>query len=487
MGLTEAAPLALSVPGTHGPLVHAATRAAEAVGAVPGLRVVDVRAVCPDLRVEEADTAGDAIALARLMLWSRRWCPWTAVEEVGGPGLVMDVTGSAQLWGGEAALMAEVEGRLASLGLTARLAVAPTRGAAWALARFAGPHADCGPNQVEAMTAPLPVRALRLSDGTVPLLRRLGLKTVGDLLAVPRLSLARRFARAKPGDDPLLRLDQLTGRVPEPLHCPDDPPRFVARAALAEPVEDPTPLLPALARNLCAMLVEREFGARRLLLTIYRSDGEASAVEVATSRAARDPLHLARLFDGRLDRLDPGFGFDLVTLAATVAERLPPGQPSLDGKGGEGEDLARLVDRLSARFGARALRRPALRESHLPERREAWVPVLGGTPPAPPPLPHGSDRPLRLFDPPEEVRVTYVLPEGPPMQFVWRRATHRVVRFAGPERIAPEWWRERPGTRLRDYFKVEDHEGRRFWLFREGVSNDGRGGAPRWLMHGACA
>lgn len=201
-GAVEDALLVLAVPGPHGPVVHAATRAAEGAGARPGQRVVDARGVCPGLRVEEADPRGDADALERLVLWARRWCPWTATEEVGVPGFVMDVTGSTHLWDGEAALLDEVEGRLAGMGLTARLAIAPIRGAAWALARFAGPRAPCASSEVRTMTDGLPVRALRLPPETALTLRRLGLATVGDLLAVPRLSLARRFAQAEPGEPP---------------------------------------------------------------------------------------------------------------------------------------------------------------------------------------------------------------------------------------------------------------------------------------------
>ena len=477
------APFALLLDGPHGPVVHAANPAAEEAGVTRGARAVDARAVCPTLRVEPADPPGDDAALEALALWCRRWCPWTAVDGPGG--IMMDVTGSAHLRGGEAALLREVEERLASLGLTARTAIAPTRGAAWALARFGQGQEACAPDALAARTAPLPVRALRLGEDTALLLRRLGLKTVGDLAAVPRLPLARRFARAEPGANPLLRLDQLLGRLAEPLPCPEEPPQFLARAVLSEPVEDPTPLLPALAQELCAMLSARGFGARRLLLTVFRSDGTVSSVEAATARASRDPLHLARLFDGRLERIDPGFGFDLVTLAALMAEPLGPRQPALDNRRDEGEDLARLVDCPSSRFGPRALLRPTLRETHIPERLESWLPALG---PAPGPVqPPSQPRPLRLFEPPEEVRVLYAVPEGPPARFVWRRVTHRVTRYSGPERIAPEWWRDRPGTRLRDYYRVEDHEGRRFWLYREGLPDDGRGGLPRWFMQGAFA
>ena len=479
--LPEGTPFALLRDGPHGPVVHGANPAAEEAGVARGARAVDARAVCPPLRAEEADLPGDETALESLALWCRRWCPWTATDGPGG--IIMDVTGSAHLRGGEATLLREIEDRLAGLGLTARLAIAPTRGAAWALARFGTGREACAPGDLPARVAPLSVRALRIDGDTALLLQRLGLKTVGDLAAVPRLPLARRFARTEPGENPLLRLDQMTGRVAEPLHCPDDPPRFLARAALAEPIQDPTPLLPLLTAELCAMLASRGFGSRRLLLAVFRSDGTVSSVEAATARASRDPAHLARLFDGRLESLDPGFGFDLVTLAATVAEPLAARQPGLDGRRDEGEDLARLVDRLSARFGPRALVRPAPRESHIPERTETWAPALGPSPgPVPPSL---RPRPLRLFDPPEEVRVVYAVPEGPPAQFVWRRVTHRVTRFAGPERVGPEWWRDRPGTRLRDYYRVEDHEGRRFWLYREGLPDDGRGGAPRWFVQGA--
>ncbi len=475
-------PLALVLEGPHGPVVHAVSAAAERAGVRCGSRVVDMRALCPDLRVAHADPGADLLALRRLMLWARRWCPWTAVD--GTDALVLDITGSDHLWGGEAALLHEIETRLAGLGLTAALAIAPTRGAAWALARFGTGQEICSAEALTARIAPLPVRALRLDATTVLALDRLGLSRVATLAQVPRLSLARRFGRGAPWSDPLLRLDQITGQVAEPIDSPDDPPRFAVTARLAEPVIDPLPHLPALAAELCAALEAAGFGARRVTLTLYRTDGEVAATEAATSQPSRDAGHLLRLFDGRLERLDPGFGFDLIALAASVAEALPGLQRRLDGGAETAADLARLVDRLSARFGAQALTRPMPRGSHIPERQTGWIPALSATAPgaASPPR---RDRPLRLFASPEEVRVLYAVPEGPPAQFVWRRQTLRVARFAGPERIAPEWWSDRPGSRLRDYYRVEDQNGRRFWLYREGVLQDGRGGVPRWFVHGA--
>lgn len=475
-------PVILATEGPHGPVVHACTRAAHAAGIHTGARIVDMRALCPEARIEYADIGGDRSALQKLALWARRFCPWTAT--CGTNGLMLDTTGSDHLWGGEAQMLREIEGALASLGFSANLACAPTQGAAWALARFGGVRPVCDHTTLTQVTAPLPTRALRLDDDTLLLLKRLGLKTIGDLAAVPRVSLARRFSRADLPQNPLLRLDQLMGRLPEPVNAPDDPPHFAVQSRLAEPVQDPTPHLPTLCAALCAGLDAAGFGARRITVTVYRTDGEVRDISAATARASRDPDHLLRLFDDKLEKIDPGFGFDLITLAATQAEALANTQTRLDGQADTGAELARLVDRLSARLGPKAVRSPTPHQSHIPERAEHWPPALATAPR--PATPHPA-RPMRLFDSPEEVRVLYAVPEGPPAQFVWRRQTHRVTRFAGPERIAPEWWQDKPGTRLRDYYRVEDDHGRRLWLYRDGILGDGRGEVPRWFVHGMFA
>ncbi len=476
-------PGALATDGPHGRVVHAANRAARLAGIEPGARVVDMQALCPGLHVDYADLAGDRAALERLALWARRWCPWTARD--GAAGLVLDTTGSDHLLGGEALMLARMETDLAGLGLSARLAVAPTRGAAWALARY-GPVRAVSFEPLDL--APLPVAALRLDSETMRLLDRLGLKRVGDLMAMPRPALARRFVRAAPEANPLLRLDQATGRLDEPLDSAEPPPRFRAALRLAEPVLDPGPHLPGLAAALARHLERAEAGARRLVLSVFRTDGELRRIDVATARAVRDPDHVARLFAGRVGELDPGFGFDALALEATHTDPLPARQAGLDGAADHAGDLARLIDRLSTRFGARRIFQSATRESHVPERARIRVAPLAA-PPAPDPaaLATPPARPPRLLDPPEEVRVLYAVPEGPPVRFVWRGRTISVARYAGPERIAPEWWHDRPGTRLRDYFRIEEAGGRRLWLYREGLAGDGRGGAPRWFLHGLFA
>lgn len=479
-------PLVLAREGTHGPVIHAVSHAARKGGVQHGARVVDARAICPALIVEQADLAGDAAYLDRLALWCRRWCPWSAAD--GPDGIVLDITGSAHLWGGEAAMLTTIEAAFARLGHQPRLAIAPTHGAAWALAHYGGGRRMiCEPEHVSAVLARLPVGALRLNTDETVLLRRLGLKTIGALEGVPRVALARRFAKNRRMlETPLMRLDQAFGIQPEPVLSPAPPHRFRSVVSLPDPIPDPTPHLPELADTLCADMAAQGFGARRLRLEAFRSDGDVSIVEAATARPTRAPAHILRLFQTRLETLNPGFGFDVLALEATVAEPLAAAQVRLDGDEEADVALACLMDRLASRLGSDAVLRPRPIQSHVPERAERWVPALNNT--------GGTDhsllrheRPIKLLPVPEQVRVIYAVPEGPPAQFVWRRLTHRVVRYEGPERIAPEWWRSRAGTRLRDYYRVEDDSGRRYWLFREGVLHDGRGGEPNWFVHGLFA
>ena len=479
----EDVPVVLSREGTHGPVVHALNQTARDRGIHAGDRVVDAQAIHPDLHIEPADLRGDELLMQRLVHWARRWCPWTALD--AGDGLVLDVTGAVHLFGGAEALLRDICQRFAMQGLSARVAMAPTRGAGRALARFGPALSRCGPGDVSIALAPLPVAALGLSADTARLLHRLGLKTIGDLAQVPRVSMMRRFANLAATDNPLILLDQALGRAAEPLNAPPDPQHFIARARLAEPVMDPTPYMAALSADLCHALGQSEQGARQLRLTIYRIDGESLSVSRATARASRDPAHLVRLFDDQLSGVDPGFGFDLITLEALRAEPLARVQSELDGKRNADADLAGLLDRLTARLGKERVSWPVSAQTHMPERVAGRVAALEHAPGdmvRPP-----RERPVRLLQPPEEVQVIYAVPDGPPSQFRWRRVVYKTARFQGPERIAPEWWRDRPGTRLRDYYKVEVADGRRFWVYREGLPDDRRGGTPRWFLHGLFA
>ena len=476
-------PVVLVNEAANGQVIYATNRAARLAGMASGARVVDMRAICPELRVDYADIAGDRVALNRLSLWARRWCPWTVTD--GENGLILDTTGADHLAGGEVTMLAEMEALLAVSGLTPQLAIAPTWGAAWALARYGTVRAICNYEQVAETLAPLSAAALRLDGATLLLLRRLGLKTIGALADVPRLSMARRFARDALECNPILRLDQAMGRLAEPVASVEERPWIIAQVRLPDPIQDPTAYLPDLCASLCAQLMAEGKGCRRLSLTVYRTDGEVSTLTAATAAPSRDAKHLRSLFDDKLDKINPGFGFDLITLEAVLIEPLQIVQHCLDRAGEDEVELTQLIDRLVVRFGTAAVKRPVSKASHIPERAEHWVnPLI---------IAHSyaaatiKERPIRLLDPAEEVRVLYAVPEGPPAQFMWRKQTRRVTRYAGPERIAPEWWRDRPNTRLRDYFKIEDQAGQRLWLYREGLHEDGRGGDPRWFVHGMFA
>jgi protein ImuB len=477
-GAAPEAPVVLTVEGTHGLLIHAVTQTAAERGAQPGARLTDARALDPALVAVPADPAGDEALVHRLARWAGRWSPLVEVD--GRDALRLDVTGVAHLFGGEEGLTADVRERFTLLGLTARTAIAPTAAAAWALAHFS-PSPQRG--DLLEQLSPLPVSALRLDPDAVRTLERLGLKTVGTLLVVPRLALARRFRGA---EDVVDALDRALGRKPEPLTAAptDPPPRALLK--LEEPATHPEAAAQALDRlipDLVRQLGQRHLGARRLALIGYRIDGSTAVASVATTIPSREPKHLQRLLADKTVALDPGFGFDAFALQADWAESLASAQESLVEEPSGEREVARLVDRLSVKLGPDKVRRPEACESHLPERASGWVAAISSS------LSRSeggelSRRPQRLLDRPEAIAVVYATPEGLPRRFVWRRAVHDIARVEGPERIAPEWWRERSTARLRDYYRVEDQAGRRYWIYREGLAGDGRGGAPNWFMHG---
>jgi protein ImuB len=528
--LAPDAPIVLTVEGTHGPVIHAATKAAADRGARPGARLTDARALDPSLLALPADPAGDSALVERLARWAQRWSPLVEVD--GADALRLDVTGVAHLFGGEQALIQDIRRRFAQIELTARVAIAPTAAAAWALARFPsllrgeGDSAKqsgvrgiganrvgrtpspyplpAGERDLIEQLAPLHVSALRLDADTVRTLERLGLKTIGALMDIPRLALARRFRGA---EDVVEALDRLAGRKDEPLTAAltEPPPRAALR--LEEPATHPEAAGQALERlipGLVRQLQERLLGARRLTLSGFRVDGSVADASVVTAIPSRECKHLKRLLGDRAAALDPGFGFDAFALQADWCETLEAAQDNLVEEPSGERDIARLVDRLTVKLGPKRVRRPQAEESHLPERASGWVSALSSSPrfrgevkrearrrgpstsyAGPPPLQmQGRMRPQRLLDRPEAIDVIYATPEGKPRRFVWRRAVHDIVRVEGPERIAPEWWRQPSRSRLRDYYRIEDQAGRRYWIYREGLIGDGRGAAPSWFIHG---
>lgn len=457
-------------------ILAALSAAARAAGLMPGMALSQALALAPDLIVRAADPPGDAARLTRLALHAARcWSPVTQV--CGTDGLWFDITGCAHLFGGERGMAAHILRFCARIGHHARIAIADSVGAAHALARFGEAALTlCPPGEQARMLAPLPVAALRLDPALLATLRRLGIDTVGALAALPRAPLGRRF-----GQEVLLRLDQAFGRVAEPIAAivPGDAPAATLR--FAEPIADAAAIQAAVTRltaELAGRLAERGLGARLLRLDGARVDGADQYILVGTARASRDPAHLDRLFRLRLERIEPGYGLDTLRLVAMRCEMLAP-QPIATGPE---TDLAPLIDRLAGRTGTSRIYRVGAVESDVPERS-----VQRGNPLViPSGWPDRWPRPVRLLSPPEPVdHVLVELPDLPPRRFRWRGRLHTVVRADGPERIYGEWWkRPAEAEAVRDYFRVEDETGARFWLFRRGDGEDGRSGDMRWYLHG---
>jgi len=483
--------------------VAAANRAAEAAaGIAPGLPLADARARLPGLRVVPAEGGADMAALAALADWCGRWTPWVSLDEDGpdvvlgaSHGLWLDITGCAHLFGGEAALVEDILRRLARFGFAARVAVADTPGAAWAVSHHGGakPGRVIAPGKTRAGLAKLPLAGLRLGAAEADGLERLGFRAIGDLYGIPRGALARRF-----GDGVMRRLDQALGRADEPL----SPRRPVAARRVRQDFAEPIASREAIAGTLRRLLGELESllttageGARRLELSLYRGDGKVERIKVGTSA----PAHLMRLFADPLEAIDAGFGFDSVTLAASKTQPLAAAQLALDPKPAAPQSLfeenddgevARLIDRLGGRLGLANVRRLALFASHVPERAAVSdIALAGMAPPQPSHWPAGRQRPLSLLLRPEAVEAVAMVPDDPPVMFRWRRMLHRVIKADGPERIAAEWWHAE-GTAplggeadsIRDYYRVEDERGRRFWLYRDALYRPGM--TPGWWLHG---
>ncbi len=462
-------PFALTLKQANAERLHCLNTAAERQGLHRGMTLADARAFCPGLLSRPADPAGNTRFLHVLRRWATRYCPWVGLE--GDDGLVLDITGSAHLFGGEAALLADMRQRLARAGLTVRLGLGDTRGAAWALAHFREGTAEAG--APHAALAGLSVAALRIEDDTVTALQRLGLRTIGALENAARAPLARRF-----GPDLLLRLDQALGRQPEQITPLAEPPHYGVRLSLPEPIglfDDVMAATSRLLDQLCTKLKAQETGARVLSLTLRRVDQEAQTVELRLASPMRDAARILPLFARGLGEVDAGFGIDQIRLEAVQVEPLPVHQVS-HVSSGRADQLDDLITRIGTRIGLENVQRFLPADSHIPERSfliaaAAWS-EPGGSWVATRP------RPVCLF-PPEPIAGTAA---RPPRHFRWRRMSLSTARATGPERIAPEWWLPDDNWRsgMRDYWHVETRQGRRLWLFYTPQN-------PGWFVQGEFA
>ncbi|MDG2533419.1 DNA polymerase Y family protein [Sphingomonas sp. HITSZ_GF] len=504
--------------------IAAACPAAQALGLRPGMAVTQARAQVPGLDIRPADPEGDLASLRRLaILAARRWSPVVALS--GADGLFLDLSGTAHLFGGEAKMARRIVRLLARAGFTARIAIADTPGAAWALARYRHPGESrdlmpqseraiardpgfrrgdgfiCPPGGQAESLADLPTPALRIDEAAVELLKRLGVERIGQLAALPRAPLTRRFGAAT-----VLRLDQALGRIAEPLDPVIPPESIAVQQRFAEPIASAEAIehwLGTLTPRLAAALEAEGLGVQALECVAERIDGVPQRIRIGLARPNRDAAHLLRLLKRRIEDVEPGYGIDAITLHVRRAAPLGP-EPMVERLDEEAApDIATLVDTLATRIGQGGMWRMRPVESDVPERAATRMPVIDppvrGTTrakiddirqldrqPELHPWHPGWAKPARLLARPERLdHVMAELPDQPPRRFTWRGTAHRVIHADGPERIQGEWWkRDAERLSVRDYFRVEDEAGRRYWLFRAGDGERAVTGDLSWYLHG---
>jgi protein ImuB len=474
------APLVLYEKAQSALRITAGDAAAEAAGLYAGQPLADARAMQPTLVAAPAEPEKDAKAFRALAERLTRYTPLVGVFAAGDAFL--DIAGCAHLFGGERALVADILARLSHEGIEARASIADSPGAAWAAAHYSR-DTIIPSGETKAMLAALPVAALRLEADAAGGLARLGLKRIGQLYDLPRAPLAARF-----NADLLSRLAQALGLEDEPISPILPAPDFCVETRLAEPIQSVdaiTAFLERLAPSLEARLEREGQGARRFELALFRVDNHLHRLHVGAMAPARDAGHIIRLFKNRLDDVhderEAGFGYDLLQLKAFDCAPFEEAAATFDASPGEGAFNA-LQDRLMNRLGASRVLTVRLRNSHIPEKSAGLEPVMGASP-APAADEITSARPIKLLLSPEPIEAIAEVPDGPPLRFVWRRVSYAVRRASGPERIADEWRNKPEPGPTRDYYRVEDGDGRRYWIFREGLY-ERETATPQWFLHG---
>jgi protein ImuB len=458
--------------------IAAANTLASHAGISIDAKLVDAQTLLPNLETIPDDAEANARVKKRLLEWCGRYSPLVADD--GSGGIVLDITGCAHLFGGEASLLQDLQARILSTGYRVRGAIADTLGAAWALARF-GKQVIITSEELQRELNPLPIEALRLPKEIAAELRRVGLANIATLRKIPRQPLAVRY-----GSGILLRLDQAFGQAEEPITPYRSPAPYRATRTLAEPIGTIGAVeyvLLDLLQEICSKLEKAYAGARQLDLDCYRVDGTVASCTVNTAKPLRAIAHLMRLFSERLDTLDAGFGIETLILSVPHFDKSGPVQMSLPQFQQDVDDSSavdELIDRLGMRLGFEQVCRFRIRESLLPEHAVEFRPVTA------PILPNAAwpehrIRPVHLIRPAIPIEVSTIFPSQLPVQFRMGNQQHRIVKAEGPERLAPEWWRmESQSWELRDYYRIEDESGARFWIFREQKSP----GSTRWFLCG---
>ncbi len=460
--------------------LSAVDQAAAQLGLYVGQPLANARAMVLELEVAVADLLADASLLEQLADWCDRFTPVVALDPPDG--LFLDITGAAHLFGGEKKLLGRICGTLRTGNFAVQAAIAGTVQAVHALARHRDGCIVEEGKEAQAVS-PLPIEALQLDPVITHAFRRAGLKTIGQAAGRKRSEIVSRF-----GADTLAVMDEALGQGGRPISPRRLPPDYWQAENFAEPVltlDVIQPTLQALAASLCTVMEQNGVGARRLEASFFRSDGAIRRIAVETGGPVRAVPVIGRLFQERLtslaDPLDPGFGFDLIRLAALRVERMETRTSSFDTAVQAQDEIDFLVDRLAVRFGRGRVMRFYPQDSHVPENTWLATPAQNAHETAASwqtVRAHGEAprRPLRLFAPPESIEIRHM-----PLGLQWRKAWHAITQWEGPERIAMEWWRQETSQVARDYYRAEDEMGRRYWLYCE------LSVPPKWFLHGVFA
>ena len=487
--------------------IFALNDAAACIGLEAGQPLANARAICPDLQVFDADEPADAKMLGAIADWCDRFTPLVALDPPHG--LFLDISGCAHLFGGEVAMLDTVCASLIQQGFIVNAAIASTSVCARTMARAVASHIVANGEEAIAVGT-LPVWTLGAGETITRGLRRAGLKTIADVAARAPYEITARF-----GSEFTSLLQQALGKSDAPISPRKPVPDYIVEKRFAEPISTDGVISTALSKLASTLVVAMDRagkGARQLEASFFRTDGVVRKISVETGQPVTQAEFIDRLFCERLDALadplDPGFGYDLIRLSASRTEVVAQEQRDFDTRSQDNDELVALIDRIAARIGGKRIVVFMPHDTHIPERAviaasaqhhlgAASHAVWPERPEAEPPL-----RPLRLFERPEEVEVTAMFPDGPPARFKWRRFQHLITCVEGPERIAMEWWNQsarvpprseaalvtstESHARTRDYFRVEDKEGGRFWLYREGIyKREVR--QFRWFLHGLFA
>ncbi len=461
----------------HGRVIITATnKEAEKQGIGAGMAAADAKAIVPSLQVVD-DIPGQAERLLRAIgEWCIRYTPSAAIDMPDG--LLLDISGCAHLWGGEQQYLNDIIVKLRSRGYDLSAAIADTPGMAWAAARF-GHNPIVEPWCSVAALLPMPPAALRLDPIILARLQKLGFRSINSFIGIKRSALRRRF-----GEGLLLRLDQALGKEPEVIIPLQHITPYEERLPCLEPIRTAGGIeiaIQKLLEALCKRLKGEEKGMRAAILKCYRVDSRITQVEIATHIASRNIAHLFKLFELKIPGIEPALGIELFVLEATKVEDIVAGQESLwmaENCGLGDTDLAELLDRIAGKVGADTICRFLPQEHYWPERSIKTTRSLAETPATD--WRTSRPRPTNLLARPEPIEVTVPVPDYPPMLFIYKKQLHQIKKADGPERIEREWWLE--AGELRDYYTVEDEEGKRYWLFRSGRYSGEQ--QAQWFIHG---